>query len=103
KNKKSYQMLQSKVNKGPLVIGVLGAGQLAKMLAQDAYRMGLRFATIEDKSGSPATFMTKLDFSGDSNAKERLDKFIDSVDIITLENEFIDPEILEYIEKKKTV
>lgn len=96
-------MLQSKIDNGSLIIGVLGAGQLAKMLALDAYRLGLRFATLEDKPGSPASFMTKFDFSSKGNDRERLDKFIDSVDIITLENEFIDPDILEYIERKKTV
>ena len=96
-------MLQSKIDNGSLIIGVLGAGQLAKMLANDAYRLGLRFATIEDKPGSPATFMTKFDFSGSGNNRERLDKFVDSCDVITLENEFIDPEILEYIEESKPV
>src|SRR5690606_23852953 len=53
--------------------------------------------------GSPATFMTKLDFSGSGNDRERLDNFIQNVDVITLENEFIDPEILEYIEQHKPV
>ena len=84
-------MLQSRIDNGSLIVGVLGAGQLAKMLANDAYRLGLRFATIEDKPGSPATFMTKLDFSGSGNDRERLDNFINNVDVITLENEFIDP------------
>ncbi len=96
-------MLQSKIDNGSLIVGVLGAGQLAKMLANDAYRLGLRFATIEEKPGSPATFMTKFDFSGSGNDRERLDKFVASCDVITLENEFIDPEILEYIEESKPV
>lgn len=96
-------MLESKIDNGSLIIGVLGAGQLAKMLAIDAYRLGLRFATIEDKPGSPASLMTKLDFSGSGNDRERLDNFIKNVDVITLENEFIDPEILEYIEQHKPV
>lgn len=96
-------MLQSKIDSGSLIIGVLGAGQLAKMLAIDAYRLGLKFATIEGKEGSPASFMTKLDFSGPDEDKSKLDAFINSVDIVTLENEFIDPDILEYIEEKKPV
>jgi 5-(carboxyamino)imidazole ribonucleotide synthase len=96
-------MLQSKIDSGSLIIGVLGAGQLAKMLAIDAYRLGLRFATIEGKAGSPASFMTKLDFSGADENREKLDAFVDGVDIVTLENEFIDPSILEYIEERKPV
>ncbi|HRP02211.1 MAG TPA: 5-(carboxyamino)imidazole ribonucleotide synthase [Candidatus Kapabacteria bacterium] len=84
-------------------LGILGAGQLAKMLASDAYRMGLNVAVIESQTDSPAGDMTKLDFIKGWNNKEELDNFIEISDIITLENEFIDPEILRYIQQKRTV
>lgn len=96
-------MLKSKIDNGSKIIGILGAGQLAKMLANDAYRMGLRVAVIENKKGSPTTDMTKLDFSDDDGWEARLDDFVNNVDIVTLENEFLDPEILSRIEKKKPV
>ena len=84
-------------------IGILGGGQLAKMLASAAYRLGLNVAIIENHRESPAGDMTKFDFSIGWNNSVDLDEFIDESDIITLENEFIDPEILEYIEKKRKV
>lgn len=85
------------------IIGVLGGGQLAKMLGLEAYRLGLGFAVIENGYDSPAGMMTKLDFGKGWNDKEELDAFISSSTFITLENEFIDPDILSYIEKTKPV
>ncbi len=87
----------------PVTIGILGGGQLAKMLAQEVYRMGMNLAIIENHPDSPAGDMTKNDFWRGWNDREELNKFIDSSDVITLENEFIDPAILEYIEEKKPV
>ncbi len=87
----------------PLTLGILGGGQLAKMLASAAYRMGINVAVIENHSESPAGDMTKNDFSKGWNIESELDNFIEQSDIITLENEFIDPDILDYISKKRKV
>ncbi len=90
-------MLKSKNQEKTFTIGILGGGQLAKMLALDAYRLGLEVAIIENGAYSPAGDMTKLEFPEGWNSKSNLDEFIKVSDIVTLENEFIDPEILEYI------
>lgn len=87
----------------PITIGILGGGQLAKMLAQEIYRMGMNLAIIENHPNSPAGDMTKYDFWKGWNDRDDLDKFIEISDVVTLENEFIDPTILEYIEQKKPV
>ena len=87
----------------PLTLGILGGGQLAKMTASEAYRMGLRVAIIEHGEDSPAGVMTKLEFPGGWKDSEELEKFIQASDIITLENEFIDPEILEAIAERRLV
>jgi 5-(carboxyamino)imidazole ribonucleotide synthase len=84
-------------------LGILGGGQLAKMLANAAYKLGINVAVIENHSSSPAGDMTKLDFTNGWNSKADLDAFIEASDIITLENEFIDPNILDYISKSKKV
>lgn len=89
--------------KYPITLGILGGGQLAKMLASAAYRLGMKIAVIENSFDSPAGEMTKMDFGKGWNNNDELDKFISVSDIITLENEFIDPAILEYIEKSKPV
>ncbi|MFP4368342.1 MAG: 5-(carboxyamino)imidazole ribonucleotide synthase [Candidatus Kapaibacterium sp.] len=87
----------------PFTLGILGGGQLAKMLALDAYRMGLNVSVIDKSPGTPAGDMTKSEFPGGWENDEELNKFIDSCDLVTLENEFIDPEILEKVSIKRKV
>lgn len=87
----------------PLHLGVLGAGQLAKMLGLEAYKMGLNLVTIDKSFGTPAGDMTSYEFGNGWESNEELDKFIEECDVITLENEFIDPNILEYIERSRPV
>ncbi len=90
-------MLTSKNNKKTFTLGILGGGQLAKMIALESYRLGLEVAIIENGAHSPAGDMTKLEFTEGWHNQINLDEFIKASDIVTLENEFIEPEILEYI------
>ncbi|MCU0330108.1 MAG: 5-(carboxyamino)imidazole ribonucleotide synthase [Candidatus Kapabacteria bacterium] len=87
----------------PFTLGLLGGGQLAKMTAAAAYRLGLRVAVIEHGANSPAGMMTKLEFANGWNDAADLDGFIGASDVITLENEFIDPDILEAIAERRLV
>lgn len=87
----------------PLTLGILGGGQLAKMMAIEAYKLGMNVAIIEKGENTPAGDMTKLDFTNGWNDKTELDRFIEVSDIITLENEFISPDILRYVEQFKPV
>jgi len=97
-------MLPSIYNpQAPFTLGILGGGQLAKMTAQAAYRMGLRVAIIEHGEDSPAGVMTKLEFAGGWKEGAQLDAFIKVSDIVTLENEFIDVEILDEIAARRLV
>lgn len=96
-------MLGSPYNRSsnlPLTLGILGGGQLAKMLAQSAYQLGLQVAIIEH-GASPAGVMTKLEFPGGWSSENDLEEFIKASDIITLENEFINPSILETIAERR--
>ncbi len=86
-----------------LTIGIIGGGQLAKMTAMAAYRLGLRVAIIEHGANSPAGVMTKLEFPRGWTDAEELERFIAVSDIITLENEFVAPELLEQIARQRLV
>lgn len=86
-----------------LTLGIIGGGQLAKMTAMAAYRLGMRVAIIEHASDSPAGVMTKLDFSGGWTDSNELERFIAVSDIVTLENEFVAPELLERIAERRLV
>jgi len=97
-------MLASPLHPGrPLTIGILGGGQLAKMLALAAYRMGLQVAVLEHGEGSPAGVMTKLEFPGGWSSRTDLEAFARASDIITLENEFVPPEILHELSQWRPV
>ncbi len=80
-------------------IGILGGGQLARMSAYQAYKLGFEVAILEKKAQSPAGQLTKYEYVGWVNDKDLIKEFISDCDIITLENEFIDYRDLEFIER----
>jgi 5-(carboxyamino)imidazole ribonucleotide synthase len=86
-------------------IGILGGGQLARMSAYQAYKLGFDVVILEKELNSPAGQLTKNDFAGWVTDEDSLKKFSDASDIVTLENEFIDYKVLEKIESygKKVV
>ncbi len=96
-------MLKSDKTQEPIVLGILGAGQLAKMLASAAYRLGINVTTIDNGEQTPAGDMTQYEFVNGWDDAEDLEEFIAISDIVTLENEFIDPKILRQIEKQVPV
>lgn len=81
-----------------ICIGILGGGQLARMSAYAAYRLGFDVAILEKEINSPAGQLTKNEFTGWVDDEKILKQFTDRSDIITLENEFIDYKKLELIE-----
>jgi len=81
---------------GP-VIGVIGAGQLGRMLALAGTRLGARFAFYEDV---PSTTAHTL---GPCYAKDQLDTFIDAVDVVTFESENTPVSLIDYISQRKPV
>jgi hypothetical protein len=73
------------------------------MLALAAYRMGLQVAILEHGEGSPAGVMTKLEFPGGWSSRADLEAFARASDIITLENEFVSPELLRELSQWRPV
>ncbi len=79
-------------------IGILGGGQLARMTAFAAKRIGFDVAVLEKEKNSPAGQLTHKEFTGTVGNKALLKKLASSSDVITLENEFVDYSKLEYLE-----
>ncbi len=68
------------------VVGVLGAGQLGRMLALAGYPLGLRFAFFDENAEAPAGHLGPLTVaSWDDRAA--LDAFANTVDLVTYEFE----------------
>jgi 5-(carboxyamino)imidazole ribonucleotide synthase len=81
-----------------ICIGILGGGQLAKMSAQAAIRLGFDIAILEKEQQSPAGRMTQNDFVGWVDNSPLMRRFARQCDVITLENEFVDHHRLAYLE-----
>jgi len=77
----------------PLRVGILGGGQLALMLVEAAKRIGLR-PYVFAASKTDCAVKVCDDISFDDGSLETLTKFCESVDVVTIENEFIDLNLL---------
>jgi 5-(carboxyamino)imidazole ribonucleotide synthase len=83
------------------IIGFLGAGQLARMSALQAFRYGMQVAVFSDRpEDEPVQFMTPHSFTGSFGNVDSMLKFAETCDVITLENEFIASEILHELQEK---
>ena len=82
-------------------LGIIGGGQLARMSAYQAYRFGIQVGAVTSTSGlDPMEEVTPHIFRGDMNDKEVLRKIFEWADVVTLENEFLDGELLNQIQSE---
>ncbi|RMH69077.1 MAG: 5-(carboxyamino)imidazole ribonucleotide synthase [Gemmatimonadetes bacterium] len=79
-------------------IGILGGGQLARMSAYAAYRLGFEVAIMEKHPNSPAGQLTHHEIVGWLHDDHLMRDFAAKSDVITLENEFVDYQRLEFLE-----
>jgi 5-(carboxyamino)imidazole ribonucleotide synthase len=68
-------------------IGVLGSGQLGRMLALAARNLGYGVAVYSPEENSPASAVADLDFVGDYEDLPRLHEFARHVEVVTFEFE----------------
>jgi 5-(carboxyamino)imidazole ribonucleotide synthase len=78
-------------------IGLLGGGQLGRMFAIEARKMGYRVHTYEPTPESPAGQVSDREFSSSYEDHDRLKQFAESVDVITYEFENIPLTALEAV------
>ena len=79
-------------------IGILGGGQLGRMLALAGYPLGYRFRFLDPASHSPAGLLAEHLALGYSD-QSVLEKFANSLDAITYEFENVPVEAARYLEK----
>jgi 5-(carboxyamino)imidazole ribonucleotide synthase len=81
-------------------IGVLGGGQLGRMMALEARRMGFSVLkwTGGDKSG--AAFLADRVIEDPFDSKSALETFVESVDLATVEFENIPRELLHEVDRQ---
>ncbi len=85
--------------KAACTLGIIGGGQLAKMLAQSATQFGCDVVVLERNHHSPAANLATETVIGDWDNPESLLGLGAMVDVVTLENEFVDADSLAALEK----
>ncbi len=87
--------------KSQLVLGILGSGQLARMTAMAASELGiLTHIYCPESEISPAEQVSSKTTKGSFADKNNILLFCLECDFITLENEFIDQDILNSIDEQ---
>ncbi|MDN6124757.1 MAG: 5-(carboxyamino)imidazole ribonucleotide synthase, partial [Brevibacterium sp.] len=76
-------------------VGVIGGGQLARMLAPAAEALGIRFSVLAETSDAPATQVINEVSVGDYNDFATLKAFAETVDVVTFDHEHVPPEHLQ--------
>ena len=79
-------------------VGIFGGGQLAQMTSQAAVQLGLEIVIFEQSADSPAGRLTQREVVGRWADPQALQTFASQCDVITLENEFVEAEILARLE-----
>ncbi len=79
-------------------LGIIGGGQLARMTAISAQQLGCEVVVLENNHHSPAAAFASRSVVGDWQTMEALLELASQVDMITLENEFVDAAHLAQLE-----
>lgn len=79
-------------------LGILGSGQLARMLAEAALRQDLRVAVLSPDGEVPAAIPGVHLHRGRPDDTVDLQRFCRSCDVLTIENEFLDTQVLGRIQ-----
>lgn len=80
-------------------LGIVGGGQLAKMTALAGLQFGCDVVVLERNNYSPAANLASHSIIGDWDNPEALVKLASQVDVVTLENEFVDAGSLRALEE----
>ena len=79
-------------------IGILGGGQLARMIIEETSKFGFEYVIYSESENSPAGKICNKEIVGKFSDLNKLKEFSSFCDVVTLENEFIDKEYIELVE-----
>lgn len=84
------------MTKHTLRVGVIGGGQLARMMTPPAINLGLQIQVLAETQGSSAEMATTM--VGDYNQLEVVREFARTVDVITFDHEHVPLPVLRALE-----
>lgn len=85
---------------GRLRIGILGGGQLSKMLVEAALPLGIEPVIFGESADDPAVRLCPFSVTGAFSDEGALGKLFSQVNVVIFENEFVPSQPLENINKK---
>ena len=86
-----------------ITLGIIGGGQLGSMMAIAAKKLNIKTIIFCDDVDAPAQNFCNRFINGNYDDKEKINEFIDLVNIVTYEFENIPYETLNEINKLKPV
>jgi len=83
----------------PGIIGIIGGGQLGRMMIYRSKKLGFRFAVL-DAPGSPSQVLSDIFIEGSLKDASSLEKLANASDLLTYEIEHINIDALDELTKK---
>jgi 5-(carboxyamino)imidazole ribonucleotide synthase len=83
-------------------VGILGGGQLGRMLALAGYPLGLRFRTLDLSAEAPAGQVSEL-VAADFNDTDALKRFARGLDVVTYEFENVPVDSARFLSRRVAV
>lgn len=87
----------------PATIGIIGGGQLGRMLTQSAKSMGYRVGILEPTPNSPAGQVADFQITAPYNDQAALKQLADASDVLTYEFENVDLAALETVRSETRI
>jgi 5-(carboxyamino)imidazole ribonucleotide synthase len=84
----------------PPRIGIVGGGQLGKMLAMDAKRLGLKVNILDPSYDCPASSIADEHIVAGFNDRQGIMRLAEMSDVLTYEIELVDADVLKELEDK---
>lgn len=84
----------------PSTIGILGGGQLGKMLAQEAKKMGYKVITLDPTPNCPCAQVSDEQIVAEFNDQTAAGNLAKKADVLTYEFENIPADTVAYLEKE---
>ena len=86
-----------------ITLGIIGGGQLGSMLAIAAKKLNVKTVIFSDDADAPAQNFCNQFISGNYDDKQKVNDFVNQVNLVTYEFENIPVDFLNLIQKEKKV
>jgi len=84
----------------PICVGIIGGGQLGKMIAHEARRMSLKIIILDPTEGCPASRIADEQIMADFKDESAIIKLAEKCDVLTYEIELANSAALKELEAK---